>query len=368
MCAPDASRDVLFRRLRMSPNYLPQIITKTFFVLLVSLALVTVADAQMGGLDPDSADAGTGGNTTLAGNVYLPSGQMLDRRVEVRLGTTSRGTMTTMTDSNGAFSFQRLASGTYTVKINEKGFETAEALVEIPPTRMRGSTLGRTVTVQIHLKAKAAETKTGVVSAEFANVPSDALECYRKAIQLAQAGDNHAAIEQLKKAVAIYSQFVMAFNELGVQYMRVGDMQNASKSIEAALKIAPDAFVPRLNKGILLVLSSHYAEAEPALRAALAQNDQSGVAHYYLGRTLARLRKFDEAETQLTRALELNPEEVKEAHRYLGAIYNERGDDARAVHELETYLQLVPNAKDAEQIRTIIRQLKQSNSSSGRND
>jgi regulator of sirC expression with transglutaminase-like and TPR domain len=46
------------------------------------------------------------------------------------------------------------------------------------------------------------------------------------------------------------------------------------------------------------------------------------------------------------------------AHRYLGALYSERGDKARGVQELETYLRLVPNARDAEQIREIIKGLR----------
>lgn len=105
---------------------------------------------------------------------------------------------------------------------------------------------------------------------------------------------------------------------------------------------------------------NRYKDAAPDFRAAVSQNDESALAHFFLGRTLARLRRFDEAEAHLLRALALGGDDVKEAHRYLGAIYNDRGDDARAISELETYLRLVPNVKNADQIRRIIEQLKQS--------
>ncbi len=46
------------------------------------------------------------------------------------------------------------------------------------------------------------------------------------------------------------------------------------------------------------------------------------------------------------------------AHRYLGAIYIERGEHARAVEALETYLRLDPKAVEAAQIRALVRQLR----------
>lgn len=331
------------------------------FVLAVLLFLTVPAKAQIGGIDPDPADKGTGGATTLSGNVYLPSGQMLDRRIRIRLSAATHPELSTFTDDNGAFSFHRLSSGSYTLLIDEKGYEPVSEHIEISERTARGSNLGQTITVQVQLRYKPKdETRPTVVSSDFANVPPEALDCYRKALQLTQAGDSKAAIDQLHRAISIYGQFVMAFNELGVQYMRLGDFEHSRQSLESALKISPDAFIPHLNRGILFVFWNRCPEAEPDLRSAIALNDGSALAHYYLGRALARMRKFGEAESQLLRALSLKPEDVKEAHRYLGAIYNDRGEDAQALRELETYLRLVPNAKDAEQIRGIIQQLKHS--------
>jgi Flp pilus assembly protein TadD len=339
----------------------PKFLRDSLSVLTVSLLLAISASGQIGGIDPDPADKGTGGTTTLSGNVYLPTGQMLDRRIRVRLSAPTWPELSTLTDDNGAFSFHRLSSGSYTVLIDEKEYEPVSEHIEISQRAAPGGNAGQTITVQIQLRYKPKDgTRPAVISSDFANVPPEALDCYRQALQLAQAGDSKAAIEELHKAISIYGHFVMALNELGVQYMRLGDFEHARQSLESALKISPDAFILHLNRGILFVVSNRCKESEPDLRRAIALNENSALAHYYLGRALARLRKFDEAETQLLRALTLKPDDVKEAHRYLGAIYNDRGDDAHALHELETYLQLVPNAKDAEQIRGIIQQLKQS--------
>src|SRR5437868_8354193 len=89
----------------------------------------TAARAQMGGIDSDPGDPGTGGKNSIQGSIYYENGQRLDRRVKVRL----RGLNTdsfTMSDDTGAFSFRRLRDGNYTVMVDAgDGFEvTAESV------------------------------------------------------------------------------------------------------------------------------------------------------------------------------------------------------------------------------------------------
>ena len=118
----------------------------------------------------------------------------------------------------------------------------------------------------------------------------------------------------------------MAFNELGVQYLKRGDLEKAGEALRSALKIEGDAFEPLMNHGILLVRANKFSEAEPELRAALRQKDQSSVGHYYLGRALAYLQRYDEAEPELITAIKLGGNEMKEAHRYLAGVYSALGD------------------------------------------
>src|SRR5205814_3202933 len=150
------------------------------------------------------------------------------------------------------------------------------------------------------------------------------------------AGKNKDAIRQLNQAILEYPGFMLAFNELGVQYLQLGEVEKANESLEAALKIAPDAFEPLMNHGIALVRLNRFAEAVPELRAAIKQKDQSPIGNFYLGRALAYMQRYDEGEKELILALQLGGDEMKESHRYLAAIYNVRGDKQRAISELET--------------------------------
>ncbi len=205
---------------------------------------------------------------------------------------------------------------------------------------------------------KTAEPKPGVVNADFADVPKGALDLYKKAVELAKLGDHKGAIEQLRLATAEHPAFMLAFNELGIQYLRLNELEKADESLLAALKIQPEAYTPLMNRGIVLFQMKRFAEAEPVLRNALKVKDQSAVGHYFLGQSLANLGRFDEAEKELVSAVSLGGDEMKEAHRLLAIIYNVKGDKKRAVAALETYLRLVPKTPDAEQLRQVILQLK----------
>ena len=308
-----------------------------------------------------AADLGTGGRFVIQGTIIFPSGQRVDRPLKVRLDTPTRGELITMTDTNGRFSFYRLTPGQYTILI--EGDENYEAVNERTNIIQAGRSVGTTeevIPIQIRLKRKAADViRPEVVHADLANVPKPAVDLYYNALKLAQDGKNKAAIDKLNEAIKVHPDFMLAFNELGVQYQKVNELEKADDALQSALKISPNAFAPLVNHGIVLVRLKKYAPAEADLRAALKENDKSAIAHYYLGRALAYLGKFDEAETELNTAVTLGGEQMKEAHRYLGAIYHARGETEKAIAQLETYLRVAPKADDADAVRQLIKQLKQ---------
>jgi tetratricopeptide (TPR) repeat protein len=324
------------------------------------LCLIGPAYAQRITLESDTGDTGTGGRYVIQGTLLFPSGQRVDRPRKIRLYTVTRGEISTMTDTNGNFLFRRLSPGTYTIIID--GDNDYEAVNERTNIIQAGRSMGSTeeiIPVQIRLKLKASTViKPEVVHAELANVPKPALDLYNSALKLANDGKNKAAIEKLNQAISAHPNFMLAFNELGVQYQKIGELEKANEALQSALKISPKAFAPLVNHGIVLVRLKRYAEAEADLREALKEDDKSAIAHFYLGRALAYLGRFDDAEKELNTAVTLGGDQMKEAHRYLGAIYHARGDTERAIAQLETYLRIAPNAEDADAVRQLIRQLK----------
>ncbi|HEV7397018.1 MAG TPA: tetratricopeptide repeat protein [Pyrinomonadaceae bacterium] len=323
------------------------------FILLIMVLAGKSLLAQTSGLDPDVGNPGLGGQSIIQGRIFSPSGNPLNRRVRVKVRSVRGGPLSVMSDDNGAFTLVRLTAGTYDFTVDAgSDFEVANESVEV-------STNGQTAYIQIRLKSNISATAhaPGVVNAALADVPKPALDLYEQALQSSQAGEHKKAIDQLKKALDVAPEFVPALNELGMQYVGLNDLNKAAGFLQQAVKLAPDTFIPRLNNGLVLLLQKKYQPAEAELRLAISRNDSSPAAHEYLGRSLIGLGKLDEAEKELKRALELGGEQAANAHRYLGALYMQRGEDTRAIAELQEYLRLQPNVKDAAQIKQIIKEL-----------
>ena len=262
-----------------------------------------------------------------------------------------------MTDEYGNFVFRGVPPNDYVVVIDkEQDFEPFSQNVSvIQPRGMPPQTYY--LSIRLELKGRT-ETKPGVLNAAFVNVPKPALVHYDKAVEQAKKGDHHGAIEELKLAIKEYPSFMLAFNELGVQYLKLNQLENADEAFQSALKITPDAFAALINRGIANFMMKRFGEAVPILRKALAKNDQSAVGHYFLGQALANLGRFEDAEKELLASLQLGKEEMNEAHRLLAVIYVLRGAKKQAADELEAYLKLAPDAPDAEKLRDKIRQLR----------
>ena len=308
-------------------------------------------------IPPGATDTGLGGVNTITGMVLTSSGQRIQRRIAIRLKTMTRGDRISMTDDYGNFAFRGLVSGDYVIVIEkESGFEPYSQSVSI--VQVRGFP-AQNYNLSIRLKPKTSEeAKPAVVNAEFANVPKKALEFYDKAIGQAKAGDHKSAIEQLRLAVNEYPEFMLAYNEMGVQYLRLHELARADEALQSALKIEPEAYTPLLNRAIVLFHLKRFADSEPILRTALKAKPDSAVAHYFLGQVLANLGHFEEAVTELTTALGLDEEKTNEGRRVLAIIYSYKGDRKKAAEELERYLKAAPAAPDSETLKATIKKLR----------
>jgi Flp pilus assembly protein TadD len=314
--------------------------------------------SQISGISDSESQTNLGGNNSIIGTVFGPSGRPLQQRVRIRLSTMTRGDRVFTSNENGAFAFRGLPVGSYTITIDrEVEYKPYTTSVDVIQPSGGGRPTPTIVTVNIRLEYKD-RNKVGIVNAELLSVPAKARIHYDKGIEKSQKGLHEAAIEEFKQAIAEHPSFTLAFNELGVQYLKLNRIEEADQAFQSALKINPDSFPALTNRGIANAMMKRYGEAVPILRKALMQDEHSAVCHYFLGQALANLGLFDEAEKELLVSLKLGKEQMKEAHRILAIIYSSRGAKKQAAKELETYLKLAPDTPDADQLKQMIRQLK----------
>jgi tetratricopeptide (TPR) repeat protein len=299
-------------------------------------------------------DTGLGGQNSITGTVVTAGGGRYEVHVPVRLVTPSRGDRVATTDDYGNFAFRGITPGDYTITVDtEKDFETFTLPVSV--IQIRGAP-GQNYIISVRLLHKGERAgRPSVISADLAKVPKHAMESYNKGVALGKNGDQKSAIEQLQNAVTEYPQFMDAYNEMGVQYLKLKDVQKADEAFQSALNIDPKAYGPLMNRGMLLVAMKNYVDAEPLLRQAVQIKNDQAVGHYFLGQAVAYQGKFDEGKKELRTAIELGGDSMKEAHRLLAIVDSATGDKKGVADELETYLKLVPNTPDADNLREVIK-------------
>lgn len=334
----------------------------TYSIMLV-LSVSVLAYAQ--GVGSSRGLPGGSGSNMIQGRVYFPAGeQSTGKAIRLRLeSTNTTAGQSAVTDQDGVFRFNGLGPGDYTVVVEGgKDYENVREPVSI----YMGSS-GRIVQVAVQLRPK-----IDAANPAFAGVPRAALDLYQKGTTAAQKGDAKGAVDFLAKAVAAHPSFVLALSDLGAQYLKLFQWDKAAETFEALVKLKPEDASGHLDLGIALynISGSLLAEkkvdesnqklaaAETHLNEAIKLKSAGPTAHYYLGMTYVKMKRYKEAQTALELAVKNGGENIALAHRYLGGLYQAAHRNKEAADELEKYLKLDPKAKDADRIKEMIENLR----------
>ncbi len=322
-------------------------------VLVICLVLSSALSTQAQAPGSSRGLASSDGMNMIQGRIHFPSGpSVASKPVKISLESVSSfGAMSTVTDQDGSFRFRNLQAGSYTIVVDAGNeYEKARETVNIDREASPG---GRTVQVAIQLSLKVDASNPA-----FANIPEKALSLYQKGAAAAKKGDAKNAVGFLNNAISTYPNFPIALSELGLQYMKLGQMDKAGDTFETLLKLKPADAAAHLNFGIVLFNKKSLAEAETHLRKTLDLNYVGPTAHYYLGLTLIGLKRYDEAQKEFELTISNGGENLALAHKYLGGLYMSSKKNQQAADELEKYLKLDPKAADAERIRGTIKDLR----------
>ncbi len=163
---------------------------------------------------------------------------------------------------------------------------------------------------------------------EFVNLPTDGLvrievpaaEFYRlfdRAWNLAERGENLAAIAEWKKALAISSDDAKAHNNLGTVLWRTGAFDQAVTHYLKALEVKPDYPEASNNVGVAFVRQEKWEAAITHFEKALERYPDSADLHNNLGRACFGKGDLRHAIEHWGKAVKLDPNSA-DAHNNLG--------------------------------------------------
>jgi tetratricopeptide (TPR) repeat protein len=326
------------------------------YPLAVTLAIVQTAHGQIG-------PAGAPGVTIyhrIEGRLRQRNKSVDNIRVRLVRVPQMQPIADSFTRQDGQFLFQRVPTGDYLVQTFETDlYEATETQVSVfPRDALEPRPTSATVFIDLPLKAGPDRVAPSELMADVdLNVPKKALKHYTAGMRKLEKGDSEQGISELKTAIELFPTYYAARLELGRELRLRKRFVEALEAIEPLGQIAPKRADPRIEKGIVLLGLQRRQDAVVELEAALRLAEGSWAAHLYLGWALLESDQAN-AQPHFQRAIELDEHKAARAHLALARIAEENGKRLVALKHLDAYLQLAPNAPDAEATRQLADRLR----------
>jgi Tfp pilus assembly protein PilF len=295
---------------------------------------------------------------SIRGSVVQPDGSPLVGAVKVTLKVLRGDQIIAYTDNTGRFEFSGVPQGDYALEADSDRDRSFD-----PGSERVGVRRGIATFVTVYLKEKKVESTSGgdkSVSVGMLNqkVPAKAEKEFEAATRFSAEGNATESIAALRRAIAIYPDYLMAHNDLGAQLLEQGKLDEAATELRIAIKIDPKAANPQINLGIVLERQKNFAESLAVLDTALSLDPTSPAAHLYAGIDSVKLNDIVRGEKELKTAHELGGSSYAIALLHLGQLYMKKGERELAIQAFESYLIESPNAANAAQVKQLIGKLR----------
>lgn len=268
-------------------------------------------------------------------------------------------------DRDGEFEFRNLTPGSYWVVFSLTGFQDFRRSIEVRPSLADSN---RRIHIKIKVPGKPRDPSQQTISVGQLQIPREAIREYHRARDA--GGDIKKVRKHLEQAIEIAPNFEEALNNLGTIYHRERNYIRAIELFERALEVNPESFPAQVNLGgsvfarigrnLGSVTIEENLQLERALRAntkALELRPDSSLANSQTGITLFFLRRYQEAIPYFEKVKELDPFSMNTPELFLSDIYLRNGDSDRAVKELESFLEKLPDHPRAPRVRRRLRGL-----------
>jgi Flp pilus assembly protein TadD len=332
-------------------------ITHMFILLSLLTAAANSATGSLSFLQGRNVINGVITNTT-GRPIYNIRVELLDE-VEMAIKQT-------YTDPSGRYTFSNLSHGTFIVKVHSDANHVGQsARLSLYAARTGGGShyeqLDFVLKTREESKGNSVPSNTGPAFAQ--EVPENARKAYERGVkQLENTKQTEQGIASLKEAISIFPTYYLALERLGVEYIRLQQYQPAHETLTKALEVNPNGASCHYALGVAQFHLRQIPEAAESLRRSLMlapESPNAAFAHFYLGLAYWKTGKVADAEPHLKKSYELGGSAIPaDVHMHLAKYYSDNKRYKEAADELEMFLKKAPDARDAEMIRNLIKQLR----------
>ena len=259
----------------------------------------------------------------------------------------------TFTDSEGHATFQITGGGVFRVRASGQDIETTVSdAVSIEPS-------DRSSMIWLHVQQKPGVTvdngtNSGVTAANDLKVPSEARKSFAKGMEAFQHHDYQKAVDLLQKATTAYPQYDVAYNNLGVAYMQLKQLDQARQAFQRAVALNDKNADADRNYGRLLIASKEYPQAVEVLEKSLMVDPQNPSALMLVSIAQFQIHDFDGALQSALKVHQVPHQGYALAHYVAGRAYEVKHEYPQAAAEYEAYLKEDPKGSQAQQVRSAL--------------
>jgi tetratricopeptide (TPR) repeat protein len=246
-------------------------------------------------------------------------------------------TLTTHTDTNGAFRFASLAEGRYKLRVSTDGSAEDETVVDL--------TIGESKEIDLVLGPAKTTVAGSSTVPEFFDEPHFTVAGVTDTTTLGGHGSSEAIIrnkESIVKEAASLNAGPNAASRAGTH-----DPEN-EKSLRDAVDRAPSSFAPNYELGKLLDDEGKASEAIPYLQKASKLNAGDIQNRYELALAYFRNAQYQPADAELVTLLGLpeNRDEEAVSRHLRGEVCEKLGGPLEAVREFQRAAELSPSEEN----------------------
>jgi tetratricopeptide (TPR) repeat protein len=216
------------------------------------------------------------------------------------------------------------------------------------------------------------------IDASAYRVPKDARKAYERGLEAERKGKLTEAHKYFGKAVEVYPGYTNAWFRLGSVLQREHQKDAARTAFTQATTIDSKYLPPYLSLARIAYEAENWTELVDLTGHILALDPLNHVSGYvldldplnytdaYFYNSVAnyKLNRFEEAEKSGLKAEKVDlPTRFPQLHLLLAEIFTRKNNYGMAIAEIENYLELVPHAQDADQVRVRLAKLEKLNGS-----
>ncbi len=321
-------------------------------VLCFLMTFAMSATAQIAEFEPNvNAGLSTLSEGSINGTILDSSSQPASN-VRVELHDAVRGNIlqTVVTSSGGTYQLQNVPRGNYEVV----------AISGLNESRERVSVMGGTVAINLRFDAPLSGNNVGgtsTVSVSDYKVPDKARDALRKAQMALQSGKLQEVAQYTGKALAIYPQYGQALTLNGLLKLQSHNFDGARQDLEKSVQVDPGQALAYFLLAASYNEAQRYDDALRTTEAGLRLAPEAWQGYFETAKALLGKNQFLAALQQVSKAIDRAPS-YPMLHLVKGDAYAGLKDYANAIVEMESYLSAKPQGATAQQVRAAVAKMK----------